>query len=243
MHFMLLDKAVQAWILSNIVVYDNVSKLLHEWIGGSIGFHVYENSIDKALLVKTDGRVYVAYQGTKNIFAWISNLEFWHKNGFHSGISKSTENIFRPIIKNIPHDKPILLCGQSRGASMSLYSNLMLRRIGVYGYVESIGFSGPYIAAKGSGVNELERLHVVHTGYETDASGPIHSDPVDDVGTLWGKHYGKRIVLDGSGGIFDHSYKSITKNLIVHYEQDNENNKNELNIQALLKILEDLAIK
>lgn len=243
MHFNLLNKTVRAWIVSNIVVHDNTSNLLHDWIGGVIGFHVYENSTDKALLVKTDTKTYIGFQGTKNYKAWLYNLMFWHRSGFHYGISKSTEKIFEPMIRNIPHDKPVLISGQSRGAAMSLYSNLMLRRLGEYERIESVGFSGPYIAVKGSGLEELKRLSVIHTGYETDASGPLHSDPVDDVGALWGKHYGKRIVLKGSGGVFDHGYKSITKNLIIYFEKRNTENRYDNDIKTLLKVLDKLAIK
>lgn len=218
--FSSLKLLTRAWVIAMIAAYDNEEKiksLLKKYVGEWQDFSFLQNKTDSAFVVVYDGVVWIGICCTRNWRAWLSNLQFWRKDGFHAGIATACEKLFTHAWRDTLRHclRAIKIAGQSRGDSMSLYLNKLLREAGCAN-VESVGFSGPYITGP-IGLETLKRLGVRHTHFFSDPSGPLPSDPTDDVGCIGGKHYGTQINLGGSGGPFDHGYKMITKSLVLLY--------------------------
>lgn len=247
MDFKKLHDITKSWIMANIVCYngDRLARELHKWIesyGEIIGYEQVVNKKDAMLILHLENETWISFLGTKNTLAWLSNLTFWLYKGFHKGIAKSTIKILNDKIQSIPHGKTVYITGQSRGGAMALYANLMLKKAG-YKTVKSYGFASPYIAGRNTGYEELKDYSVDHTRVNTDPGGPLPSDPVDDVGGLRCRHYGKAVDLMGNGFITDHSYKAITKNLIMYIIKTNLMDTYKYDMYILSRVCEELAKK
>lgn len=215
-----LKLLTQGWVMAMIAAYDNIDKMrtmLKSDVGKPVELFFLQTKTDSCFIAIYPEIVWVGICGTRNKWAWLSNLKIWRRNGYHAGISADAEKLitsyWRDVLRHT--NRPIKLAGQSRGDPLSMYINRLLRKAGCRD-VESIGWSGPYIAGK-KGIEELKWLGVRHTHFYSDPSGGLPSDPTDDVGCVNGMHYGCKLNLGGSGGLFDHGYKAITKSMVLLY--------------------------
>jgi len=211
------SRHVQAWIISMIVSWDDFDKittLLEKYVGIPTRMKLYQKDIDTFFTAwyEKENRTLIAFDGTKNAGAWIS--DFIAIGGkFHQGIKSAMDDVFMPAIKTIEKLSYVMSTGQSRGGADALYANYLLRKAGLPD-VESWNFSGPYITTP-EGKEACKRLGVRHTNFLTDAfSHSLPSDPTDEAGVLHGDHYGPVEQLLGGSSVFDHSYLNMTKNLI-----------------------------
>lgn len=206
----------KAWLLSEMVVYNNfeAKKFVLEYIPGLVDIKFVDTKLDRCMLIRCNDVCFISFQGTKNLSAWFSDFKGIEEDGFHKGIYEETLDIIEREIKFFfkPTDK-IIVTGHSRGAGMALIANFLLSTIG-FKDVESIGFSGPYVATKKLGIKLLKKNKIRHTNILSDSNKKFPSDPTDDVGVFRGKHYGHTENLHGSAFIFDHSYVNITNNLL-----------------------------
>lgn len=205
----------KTWLLSEMVVHSDskCEEYIKKYIPGVVDIKIVDTPIDRLVMVKCNNVGFYSFSGTKNGLAWVNNLKGIEKDGFHLGIITEAKKITEKyIIPFFEKDMTIVGTGQSRGAALSLLSNYLLRTHG-YKDVESVGFSGPYVATKKLGIRLLKKMGVRHTNILSDSTKEFWSDPVDDVGVIRGKHYGYTVNLAGSAWIFDHSYVNITNNL------------------------------
>ena len=210
---------VRCWFLCMAVAWEKnsrVEQLIKRYISNVNDIIHIETPIDDAVYIVTPHEKYFAFRGTKNWKAWINNVKGITKNGFHSGISGEMEKNYKEQLLDLTRsdDRPVYITGQSRGDAESLYSNYILKREGRICSIESVGFSGPFIANR-EGVEKMKSLHVCNTHIYSDSCSMFPSDPVDDIGAIGGKHYGNMVNVEGSSGVFDHSYRNITTNLAI----------------------------
>lgn len=180
---------------------------------------IIENPDDRVLFVETKDCNYFGFAGTQGTLRdWFNNLNFLTHHGFHRGIFQSAEKIF-PLCEDFfaDNEKPILWCGQSQGDPLALISNYLTKKAGYSRNVESIGFSGPYVASKKVGISELKRYHVCNTHIEIDGDHGLWGDPTDDVGGWQCKHYGTIIKLKGIAGPFEHAYSKVMTALATRF--------------------------
>jgi hypothetical protein len=207
-------KTVRAWIIAMIASWDDdlekITNLILKYVGNP-ELKLFNEKVDSWFIAQFPEMNIIGIDGTKNIPAWISNLDGIGKD-FHPGIYESTDDVIMPscsIIKN--KRKNTLVAGQSRGGLVALYVNYLLRATG-FENVESFGFANPF-GTTDSGKDKMKLLGIRHTNFVTDPFGSLPSDPTDDVGVIGGCHYGHVETLYGGAGVFDHSYLNITLKL------------------------------
>jgi hypothetical protein len=206
-------KTVRAWIIAMIASWDDLEKitnLILKYVGNP-ELKLFNEKVDSWFIAQFPEMNIIGIDGTKNIPAWISNLDGFGTY-FHDGIFDATHDTILPecaIIKNTR--KNTLIAGQSRGGLIALFLNYLLKGQG-YQNVESFGFANPF-GTTNAGTENMRKFGIRHTNFVTDAFGSIPSDPTDDVGVIGGGHYGHVETLYGGAGVFDHSYLNITLKL------------------------------
>lgn len=182
---------------------------------------ILETSEDKALLIETKDCNYLGIAGTLGTLKdWWNDFNFITTDGFHRGIYMSAKKFFPLVLNSIKtNGKPILIGGHSQGDPMALLLNYLFKTAGYGRQIESVGFSGPYVASKKNGIPELRKNHVCHTHIFCDRDKSLRSDPTNNVGGWQCKHYGTQINLGGSAGLYDHAYSQVLMRLVAKYHQ------------------------
>lgn len=213
----------RALFLAMDVCYDEskARSFAEKYISDIERLKIIETAEDKALLIETKCYNYLGIAGTfGTVQDWWNNFNFLTTHGFHRGIYLSATRFF-PMVQDAvkTNGKPILIGGHSQGDPMALLLNYLFKMAGYGRRIESVGFSGPYVASKKFGITELKRNHVCHTHIFCDKDKSLISDPTNNVGGWQCKHYGTQINLGGSAGPFDHAYSQVLLRLEQKYHQ------------------------
>jgi predicted lipase len=162
--------------------------------------HVYtEHTVDRgsseAMIVTRQAYSLIAVRGSEHggsAKAWdiARNLQFWPwrtaATGWaHAGFLRGARRLVDPCVEAIPQDRPVYICGHSKGGAEALLLGALLASIG-YDIV-SISTYGAPKASIGSGVeNALAGAHVFRyvNGHDIVPSLPPAVFGVHHVGLL-----------------------------------------------------------
>jgi hypothetical protein len=230
MRFWNMHLHTQALVMAFVAAWDDKEKMLRlirDIVGKPFGNDIkfVQDKWDSFFVAEYAEVAWIGFCGTRSNWAWASDFMAWWKKGYHYGIANSMDSLFAPSSGSLRRDTSVRLAGQSRGGADALYANMLLKRLGGFADVESIGICSPYIAAP-AGMAELKKLNIRHTNVFRDKYDDIGnqrdalpSDPTNNVGVFRGKHYGMCIDVGGSEGPFSHGYYSTLNAYVVMYHE------------------------
>jgi hypothetical protein len=199
---------IQTWLHAMLAEHDQhsdfIEKSLCDFYNVIPGrFLPLTNVKDFAYLVETEEAIFLSVSGTKNVRGWVDDARIIPIRGFHAGFRDSFyDMIADPLVKFIGNSKkPVKCTGHSRGV-ISQYAGFYLRDEVQHPNVEVVTFCGPHLTNK-KGFDRCKDAKLRNTRIWIDKG-----DVVDDVGILWGKHYGYSVRLPycGRPGVVENQF-------------------------------------
>jgi len=201
---------------------DYIEDYLKDHYGNVCKVTMIKNSMDFGYLCETKDKVFDVTRGTDGGKAWGSNFKFIpNDEGIHCGFLEGFNKLWLAKKHHLfKTGKPIICTGHSRGGPIELLTAAKIKeKIGRYS--KCITFCMPTLGTKRycKYLNwlKIDHLRIVNPGDFVDNVG---------VGGVFGKHYGKKILLPKYGmfhripflrHIFGHAYSSVNEALEQYF--------------------------